>query len=74
MVDSDDGRLGEHDAAAANVDQRVGGAQIDGDVARAEAWKKVEETDDGLLSVWCGRSCYTPEHACARNGTRPTAA
>ena len=51
VVDSDDGRLGEHDAAAANVDEGVGGAEVDGDVARAEAREEVEETDDLLLSV-----------------------
>jgi len=51
MVDGDHRRLGEHDAAAADVDERVGCAQVDGDVARAEAREKVEETDDLLLSV-----------------------
>jgi hypothetical protein len=63
MVDGDHGRLGEHDAAAADVDEGVGGTKVDGDVARAEAWEEVEETDELLLSVWCGRSCYTAPRA-----------
>ena len=37
VVDSDHGRLGEHDAAAADVDESVGCAQVDGHVVRAEA-------------------------------------
>ena len=32
-VDGHDGRLVEHDATAAHVDERVGGAQVDGHVA-----------------------------------------
>jgi hypothetical protein len=67
MVDGHDGRLGEHNAAAANVDEGVGGTKVDGDVARAEAWEEVEETDDLLLSVRLDRSCYTPPRA-APNG------
>ena len=37
LVDRDDRRLGEHDAAAAHVDERVRGAEVDGHVAAAEA-------------------------------------
>ena len=37
LVDRDDRRLGEDDAAAAHVDERVGGAEVDGHVAAAEA-------------------------------------
>ena len=33
LVDRDHRRLGEHDPAPAHVDDRVGGAEIDGDVA-----------------------------------------
>ena len=51
LVDGHDRRLGQHDAAAANVDERVGGTEVDGDVTRAETWEEVEETDDLLLSV-----------------------
>jgi hypothetical protein len=51
MIDGDHGRLGEHDAAAPDVDEGVSGAQVDGDVARAEAREEVEETDELLLSV-----------------------
>ena len=51
VVDSDDGRLREHDTAAADIDEGVGGAKVDGDVARAEASEEVEETDDLLLSI-----------------------
>ena len=42
LVDRDDGRLGEHDAAAADVDERVGGAEVDGHVAAAESGEGVE--------------------------------
>ena len=51
VVDGDDGRLGEHDAAAADIDEGVGGAQVDGDVVCAQAREEVEETDELLLSV-----------------------
>ncbi len=51
MVDGDHGRLGEHDAAAADVDEGVGCAEVDGNVTRAKAGEVIEETDDLLLSV-----------------------
>ena len=37
LVDRDDRRLGEDDAAPAHVDERVRGAEVDGHVAAAEA-------------------------------------
>ena len=37
LVDRDDGRLGEHDAAPADVDEGVRGAEVDRHVAAAEA-------------------------------------
>ena len=43
LVDRDDGRLGEDDAAAAHVDERVRGAEVDRHVAAAEAGEVVEE-------------------------------
>ena len=43
LVDRDDRRLAEHDAAAAHVDERVGGAEIDRHVASAEAGEVVED-------------------------------
>ena len=43
-IDRDDGRPGEHDAATAHVDERVGGAEVDGHVAAAEAGEVTEET------------------------------
>ena len=42
LVDRDDGRLGEHDAAPADVDEGVGGAEVDGHVAAAEPGDGVE--------------------------------
>ena len=42
LVDRDDGRLGENDAPAANVDERVCGAEVDGHIAAAEAGESVE--------------------------------
>ena len=49
LVDRDDGRLGEHDAAAAHVDERVGGAEVDGHVAAAEAGESVEPAHGGAV-------------------------
>ena len=48
LVDRHDGGLGEHDAAAANVDERVRGAEIDGHVAPAEAAEIVEESHQSV--------------------------
>ena len=42
-VDRDDARLGQHDAAAAHVDERVGGAEVDRHVAAAEPGQVAEE-------------------------------
>ena len=42
LVDRDHRRLGEHDSAPADVDERVGGAEVDGHVAAAEASKGLE--------------------------------
>src|SRR5439155_1069775 len=50
-VDRDNGRLGEHDAAAADVDQRVGSPEVHGHVAAAEARERVEEGHDGAPSL-----------------------
>ena len=43
LVDRDHRRLGEHDPAAAHVDERVGGAEVHGHVAAAEAGEGAEE-------------------------------
>ena len=43
LVDRDDRRLAEHDAAPAHVDERVGGAEVDGHVAAAEACEVIED-------------------------------
>ena len=51
LVDGDHRRLGEHDAAAADVDERVGGAEVDGHVTAAEPSDGSEEADDEHLSV-----------------------
>ena len=42
VADGDDGGLVEHDPLAAHVDQRVGGAEIDGEVRREIATKGSE--------------------------------
>ena len=54
-VDRDDARLGEHDAAAADVDERVGGAEVDGHVAAAEAGQVGEDAHSEFGSVWKSR-------------------
>ena len=68
LVDRDDGRLGEHDPAPADVDERVGGAEVDGHVAAAESGQVIEETH-GSASVLAegGRS---RERACASRSRR----
>jgi len=43
LVDRDHGRLGEDDAPAANVDERVRGPEVDGHVAATEAGEGLEE-------------------------------
>ena len=45
LVDGDHRGLGEDDAAAADVDERVGRAEIDGHVASAEAGQVAPEPD-----------------------------
>ena len=50
MIDGDDGRLAEHDAAAAEIDECVGGTQVDRHVTRAKARDESEEADGELLS------------------------
>ena len=42
VADGDDGGLVEHDALATHVDQRVGRAQVDGEVRREIATKGFE--------------------------------
>ena len=56
LVDRDDRRLGEHDAAPAHVDERVGGAEVDGHVAAAEAGQEVEKPIGARVST-PGSSC-----------------
>ena len=48
LVDRDDGRLREHDAAAAHVDERVRGAEVDRHVAAAEAGHRGEDVPSAL--------------------------
>ena len=43
LVDRDHRRLGEDDAAPPDIDEGVGGAEVDGHVAAAEAGKGLEE-------------------------------
>jgi hypothetical protein len=51
IIDGHDGWLRKYDAAAADVDERIGCAEVDGDVGCAKARDGIEETDDRLLSV-----------------------
>ena len=48
LVDRDDRWLGEHDAATAHVDERVGRAEVDGHVAAAERAEIVEDAHCGV--------------------------
>jgi hypothetical protein len=51
-VDRDDARLGEHDAATPDIDEGVGGAEIDGHVAAAESGQVREETHEWTRRDW----------------------
>ena len=54
-VDRDDRRLAHHDPAVADVDQRVGGPEVDPDVAGEEAEEAVEHDGGQVLRVLVGR-------------------
>ena len=62
-VDRDHAGLGQHDAASTHVDERVGGAEIDGHVAAAHAGQVAEDPHvdaDGPTPVpACVRRCWT---------------
>ena len=49
LVDRDDGRLREHDPAAADVDERVGGAEVDSHVTTAESGEGIEPAHGGAV-------------------------
>src|SRR3990172_1332774 len=51
LVDSDDRRLGEHNAAATDVDERIRGAEVDGHIAAAETGKGIEPAHQRLSSL-----------------------
>ena len=53
LVDGHDGGLGDHDALALGVDEGVGGAEVDGEVARQEA--QVEEGTKVHEGVWSSK-------------------
>src|ERR1019366_2698225 len=63
MADGHDGRLVEHDAFATHVDQRVGGAEVDGQVRRKIATKGSEH---GLESDGVGRGVDRFRAKCKR--------
>ena len=48
LADRDDRRLVQHDALAADVDQRVGGAEVDREIAGEIALEELEHVSDGL--------------------------
>ena len=54
LVDRDHGRLREHDATAAHVDEGVGGAEVDRHVAAAEAGESVEPAHGRRSLAWNG--------------------
>ena len=64
-VDGDDRRLGDDDPAVADVDERVGRAEVDPDVAGEEAEESVEHAGG---AVPC---CGTAGPAVARRATAP---
>ena len=49
LVDRDDARLADDDAAVAHVDERVRSAEIDADIAREHAEEGVEHSDGRVL-------------------------
>ena len=48
LVDRDHGRLGEHDAAPAHVDERVRSPEVDGHLAPAEPAQVAPEAHEDL--------------------------
>ena len=72
LVDRDHRRLAEHDAAPAHVDERVGGAEVDGHVATAEAREVIEDahasTGDPLYPA---RFRASPRARLRRRSTQP---
>src|SRR5262245_2231762 len=68
LVDGDDGRLGEHDAAPAHVDERVGGAEIDGHVAASEPGDGFEPAHGGPESTWAFAAALARGARAARGG------
>ena len=55
LVDGDHRRLGQHDAAPAHVDERVGGAEVDGHVTAAEPGQVAPEADWSPPLMWRSR-------------------
>ena len=51
LVDGDDGRLVDDDAFAARIDQRVGGAEIDGEVAGENAEQRPQIVQTSRVRV-----------------------
>jgi hypothetical protein len=51
LVDRDNGRLGQHDAAPAHVHERVRRAQVDGHVASTEPAEIVEEAHEEVERI-----------------------
>ena len=71
LVDGDDGGLGEHDAAAADVHERVGRAEVHGHVAAAEAAQIVEEPHKLESSAPTSSAAILGREHQARGRTRP---
>ena len=53
-VDRHHRRLGQHDAASAHVDERVGGAEIDGHVAAAETGQVARRNPCRTVEIGAG--------------------
>src|ERR1700728_1274939 len=61
-IDRDDAGLGQDDAAATHVDERVGGAEVDREIAAAETCHVAEETHSGGTEARAGAPLSGPPH------------
>ena len=71
VADGDDGRLVEHDALAAHVDQRVGRAEVDGQVGGNVAAQESEHGRAGSAALRSGQKSPLRKRFFARKPPAP---
>ena len=71
-VQRDDGRLVEDDALAARVDERVGGAEVDGEVAGQRESSSADRRGDRSTGRRCPSRSRPPSARASRSGPSPS--